>query len=501
MFVKKNKVIKKASPKKVIKKEPFSFQAFFKKNTHVIVPAFISILLYYIVRSYFPIPDFTADSRMYIFGAITDSKLSYRPLGYSSFLSAVHNISPDIATVAFFQFLLFLASTIFFLQTFFSIFAVPKKLKAVVYFVCLVNFPFIFIANTIMTDSLFISLTMLWLTFLLRIITRYNLFSNIMMIAIFWGLLFIRFNALVYPVVAILALLFFVKQKAIKYVNISLIVLISVGFFFNMKNRVQEQTDTNIIAGFSGWQLASNAFNAVMHLKNCNLNDLNEETAIINDLCCRYKDSLQKTNRVKNEYDFGLLWNNNSPFKKYQHYYQAKNNITDEFEGWTKASIALNEYGWSIIRQYPSAYFLRYLVPNTVNYLNPDLEMLQSYQLPGIQILPVIREYYQLPVTVKNSNQNLPNDLNWLYKPLFFIVSVLFILMLVLLLIFYKKIKMAVFPKPVYNAAILLMGFYLLKMMFDVYAAPVAYRYIAMCFPLMASMLIYFVPVLLKKKV
>ena len=171
----------------------------------LIVAGCLSVVLYPLLRYCYPLPDLFVDSVNYVLWAQYDLPVAYRPVGYSVFLQLVHGVSESSGAVVFAQYLLFVLSSVFFFFSVDYLFGLPKKLALPILVVILCNPILLFQSNLISSDSLFCSLTIVWLTTCLWIVKRPGWWPLIAQL-LFLSLAFrVRYIAMFFPVVAIVA--------------------------------------------------------------------------------------------------------------------------------------------------------------------------------------------------------------------------------------------------------------------------------------------------------
>jgi hypothetical protein len=173
----------------------------------------IPVLLFLVFKLLYPYPDFFGDSYSYIYAASVHLDINIWPIGYSKFLTLFHSITySDLALVAFQYFTMQLVALHFFFTVlyFFNLTGWTRKALALFLFV---NPLTLYLCNTINSDALFASLSLLWLTELLWIIQRPRLYQLLLEGVLLFVCFTIRNNAYYFPVIAAIA--FILSKQAI----------------------------------------------------------------------------------------------------------------------------------------------------------------------------------------------------------------------------------------------------------------------------------------------
>jgi hypothetical protein len=455
-----------------------------KEYKRVLIFCLISFVLFIILQNIYPVPNFTEDSKMYIYGAADkNSVVSYRPLGYSVFLKAVHKYNSSISVVVFTQYFLYLASTLFFLFTFLKVFDLKPLYKNILFFFTLVNPPMLFLANSILSDCLFISLTLICFALLIRILLYYRWMDIALMLLTLWCSFFVRYSVLVYPILAITVILLFLPDKLKKFSTIACILLLSAIFYQHTKSLVKDATGVSTFSGFGGWQLANNAMSVYERTPGAKVDTDDPDIRLLDSLAGKYADSVRKVNpNYHGVWDDDYMWLDASPFVVFKRWYRARNPGVDEFSAWTAESVILNKYGWDIIKQYPIRYSRYFVLSNAAAFFIPQMNGLSAYTTPAIYQIPIVQQWYGLPERISNdANALLPRYLNEPFRDIYSVFSVAFVVTMLFYLMNPRKfILSAVRRKIIFSIAI----FWLFLAGFNILVAPVHYRFIAMLFPI-----------------
>jgi hypothetical protein len=369
-----------------------SFYLYLRSQRKLIFVALaISFVIYIPFKYCFPLPDLFVDSSDYILWATYNFSVAYRPLGYSVFLQLLHFISSAAAFTVFIQFCLFLFSTLFCFFNTDYLFGLPSKFKMLVLLLTICNPILIFQTNLISADSLFCSLTILWLTACLWIIKMPGWWALVLQLLFLYLCFRVRYIAMFFPIVAVVVFIVCSAKIYYRLIGIACTVLVIFLTIQLQKNVTEKETGTPIFSGFAGWQIANNALYCYKHI-DINSNDLpSHETQVIDHCVKAYIDSVNNSGGIGDIY----LWDRNSPLKKYLNIC-AHRGHSDYLVAWFISSIPLSDYGWYIIRHYPKEFMQYFILPNTINYFYPNPEALTNYDYKNITLTPETKQWFSL---------------------------------------------------------------------------------------------------------
>jgi len=117
-----------------------------------------------IFKIFYPFPDFISDSYSYIDTNMYDMGANLWPIGYSKFLMLIHGISHSHVFLIFSQYLLLEFSLIYFFISILYLYS-PSRITQIILFIFLFFNPlFIYISNAVLSDALFASLSIIFLS-------------------------------------------------------------------------------------------------------------------------------------------------------------------------------------------------------------------------------------------------------------------------------------------------------------------------------------------------
>lgn len=236
-----------------------SFLKYLAGQKWLLVQSLITfVALYGVLTFLFPLPDFFVDSFTYVDVANRHVNVSYRPLGYSDFLRMVHGISPNCHWLVFVQLFLFYSST---LLTFFSLdylYGLPKKWSPVVFYLLLINPLLVLQANLVSSDSLFCSLTMVWISLCIWIINRPGYILAVLHTVVLFLCFYTRYTAIFYPVIACVVFLIAKGRYLYKITSVLVTLALIIGYVKYQEDTIERSAGVRVFSGFSGWQIANN---------------------------------------------------------------------------------------------------------------------------------------------------------------------------------------------------------------------------------------------------
>ncbi|MBX2904709.1 MAG: hypothetical protein KF744_01635 [Taibaiella sp.] len=357
--------------------------AYLKENRKLFFTAIgISVVCFTSLKLVYPLPDMFPDSLSYILWAKSEEVVQFRPVGYSRFLAYIHYfISESPMAVSAFQYLLFMISGLFCLFSVDYLFKLPVKAKWILMVLLMFNPILIFQTNLIASDSLFCSLSVMWITCCFWIVKQEKWWALALQIVLLYLAFQVRYTALFYPFIAVTALLFFTRRIGYKIVG----VLLTFGIILAAKSRqeqaVYDVTGEKVFSGFSGWQLANNV---LYYYKKIHVDTMKFPTGEMRllDQAVRYHyDSVDKGPGIGSAF----MWSRRSPLKRFNMYY-VKRYKSSYFPMWFKVSVLYQDYAVNLIKQDPGAFLKYYMYPNTLNYFYPETEQLRSYDADRLML-------------------------------------------------------------------------------------------------------------------
>lgn len=328
----------------------------------------------------YPFSECISDSYTYIDVANRNLPISYRPLGYSYFLRGLHFITPSDLLVSSVQYTCLQLSALLFFFTLRFLFN-PGKWATVVLFVALLFNPVsLYVGNFIMSDALFCCFSLLWLIQLCFIIKR-PASRQIIIQAVLLALAFsLRYTAMYYPLLTVLAFLLSSHSWLNKVGGICLSMLFIYGQVYITKETTLKYTGTRVFTPFSGWQIANNAIHIYPYVTIDSTAFPSKEFAHLHRMVKTYFDTTGAAAPSIGNATSDYMWiqKEQTPLKTYMYYYWQENKLRNYYNAWTAVGPVFDQYGSYLVKKHPVAFAQYYLWPNTVNYFVPIGEMMNG---------------------------------------------------------------------------------------------------------------------------
>jgi len=252
--MKKNKI-----PKKNNTSNFFSFMKKKEQKNDLLFIIIFYVLAFIILKYLYPYPDGISDSGGYVAAAISKVYDGYRPFGYSRFLILVHNYSSSISFLVFLQYFINVIASIFFIFSL-KYFFTPKNnyVFSGTLIVSLCSILTIYLTNSVLSDSLFSSLTILWVTFNMWFIRNQKVFIRAgLLFLIFVTLYFLvslRYTGIIYFLIELFLILYLLlRQNKILALFSSFVLSITIiNFYKDQVILTQKITEIDTFTGFSG---------------------------------------------------------------------------------------------------------------------------------------------------------------------------------------------------------------------------------------------------------
>ena len=332
-----------------------------KKNFAIF--SLLSLGVYLVMMILYPTLFISGDSYYYLFGAAKGYNV-FRPMGYSHFLQYLHTISPYSNLILITQYWIHILCSLLFIFTINYFFPSKSNFQLIAFysFSILVIFSpsLLYMCNLLNSDSLFISLTLAYITSLIWFIAN----RSILMICINFLLCYLtfqlRYAGWFYPIVTSIIILMYLRGY------LKLIFIIPIAILFLLINNKTKETykryHVKTVSGFNGWQLANNAMHMLPYI------DLAPESFKDENLVTlhRMTKTIDNSKYKKLGLTFDYMWNNDYPLKQFCFRKMHKEYIYF-FDSWTKCGIIFNDYGKILIIKYPFEYLKHFILPNFIS--------------------------------------------------------------------------------------------------------------------------------------
>lgn len=441
------------------------------KNILLIILGFYTFL-YFIFKYLYPFPDGVSDSGGYVLSAIQNQWGGYRPFGYSWFLIILHKISISISFVTFIQYILNIISTLCFIFTICYFFPVKNKIKEyffIIFSIC--SIITIYLTNCILSDSLFTSLTLLWITtgiwFLNNSKNSIMIFLIHLLLLIF--LFTVRYTGIFYLGITFI-IIYLTEQTKVKKIIFSLIIVLSMFITYNHQTEItKEMTGIKSLGGFSGWFMANNALHILPHIQ---LDENKIDNAEIKQFAV-FAKTFDSLSIIDNTTTAKFLWLKDMPLKQYL-FYRMSTRQTQYLNEYTYLGTYLyNKFAIHIIKEYPFSYIRYFIIPNTLGILYPKFD--DVYYSYDTNFIPKkhLQTWFQTNVNFY-SRSNIVEKLKPILPIFCLIIWILFFFFSIKS--FLIKTNLTLVQNKIYWILAIFIFMYLL---FHIYTAPFALRYIA----------------------
>jgi 4-amino-4-deoxy-L-arabinose transferase-like glycosyltransferase len=385
--------IAKQSPSQV------SFKVFvFRENkVYCLLMLAMMALQFVIFKLCYPFPDFFSDSYSYIEAAWLHLDVNIWPIGYSRFLALFHWFTTSGLALVSFQYFVYSISALYFYLTITYFHHTGRNTRIFLCIFLFFNPLFLYLANYVTSDMLFVSMSIVWLTQVIWILRRpkiYHLFVQ----ALLMGIMFtFRYNAMLYPIIAAVVFLLSRQRVWIKVLGIITGPALIIPFILWQSHAAKVMTGTAQFPPIlGGWQWGNNA----LYMRGFITEDSNAfptlQTAELDRIARKYFSQPSRPQDL-------LFWevanffirHYDAPLKQYMgRHYHPKTDYED-IADWGKSAVVFDQYGKFLIKRHPWAYARYYLLVNTKNYFAPPLEKLEIYNLGFDEMWPIGQHWFK----------------------------------------------------------------------------------------------------------
>ena len=450
------------------------------RNKVILFFSIIAIFTQFFAFKYFyPFASYIhGDSFSYLNAAYKNLSINTYMIGYSMFLRFFSIItSSDTALVAI-QYLLLQGSSLFFLLTIFYFYRPRQLTRGLLFCFMLFNPLFLYMANLISSDALFLALSLVWFTLLLWIIIY---FPSTMLLILHTFILYIaftvRYNALIYPFIGALAIGFSNLSLRKKIAGIAAPLLLTGAFILYTCGQYKALTGTWQYSPFSGWQMTNNAMYAYRYVDSAKRKPVPAKFKALDNMIRTYFDStrdIRKHPQEALEASTVYMWAPQLTLYKYRNMQFTKDSTTSEFKRWASMGPFYAAYGAYIIRQYPWQYVQHFLWPNTQKYYAPPVEFLATYNSDKDSTAPIALKWFGYKsLRLKARAKNLDAPVLEFYPILSGIINVVMLLGLLCFILLKGYLQNTTFRKGILLAG----AVWIINAAFTIFASSAALRF------------------------
>jgi hypothetical protein len=427
------------------------------------------ILQVCIFKLLYPFADYNRDSYNYIIAAISNSNYSLWPTGYSKFLHLLHSINESDSVPTTLQYLLLEVSGFLFFITLRQRYTLSAYSTNTLFAFLLFNPLFLYISNYISPDSIFIALSLLWVSNLLTIIHKPAAWQLVTQALLLLVLMTIKIQALVYPLISVITFLHTQHPPAYKIAGIATCVAV-VAIMASRVSDAHGNGRQMPLAAVMGWNLANNALYLYPHIDSGKI-QASPKTRSIDKIVRKHFYETPRERIAVSPLDGAYyMYAFESPLRQYWlHQLLAGKNRTEE-QIWVQLAPVLSDYGKEIIRKNPSEYAIYYLLPNAMNYLFPKPFEWAVYNAGQQDVAPVVKEWFQYKEAPRCVFPRVQGIVLFFFSALFLMINASFLLVAGWVI---AKNKLRSQHQAIKSGFTLCLLFYCVNVVFSITLAPV----------------------------
>jgi hypothetical protein len=356
----------------------------------------LAIIQFVVFKLCFPFPDFISDSYNYIWGAHLHLDVNIWPIGYSKFLSLFHWFTTSAFALVFFQYDMYIFSVAYLYFTLTYFFPVGKVIRIVLTILLFFNPLLLFLANYVSSDTLFASMSTIWLTQLIWIIRRSRLSQIFLQAGLLLIMFTFRYNAMVYPILAAVAFTLSSQRLWRKVAGIISGPVLILWFIIWSSQAAKVMTGAPQFPPIlGGWQWANNALYMRGYIHEDSTVFPSSQTAEV-DLLARqfFNRPDHPLNDLAGAMGNFFIIRTDAPLKQYVRSHFRITSYDGYVTSWGKAAVVFGQYGKFLIKRHPGAYARYYLWVNAGNYIFPLLENLGPYNMGQTTMWPAGQQWF-----------------------------------------------------------------------------------------------------------
>jgi hypothetical protein len=470
------------------------FIDYIKQNKRFLWLAIIIGIVYFIIiRFLYPIPSYYADSFTFVGAAARNQPISFRPIMYSRLIQFFHFISTSDVLLLGAQYTSLLLANLFFFFSSCWLFRLSKLYKWVLYILLICHPFYLFASNYISSDAFFTSFTITWFTLLLWIMFKPRWYIILLHLALLVLLFMLRYNAVYYPLLTALAILFSSLAKWKKAPTISISILLILTCIECTRRATESYAGTKVFSAFSGWQLANNALHVIryQHIDSAEMKTEKEKEIL------RHCQSFFATNKdsIPTKASAWYMWYDNSPLKTYLLRYDSGRPY---FRKWNALGPVYADFGKRIIIQHPITYAKHFVGSNCVEYIYPKLEIYETYFEGVDTIARVAQDYFKYKSNRVSKHRPAVYSAVFGLWPAFFAVANIILLLSGAWYFFSKRHQFH--PKITNRFILLFAAYFFINFFFIILLAPSVLRYNIPVLVLSFPFILFFIKEIISKK-
>jgi hypothetical protein len=399
------------------------------------------VLVVFVFKYYYPKACIAWDTNYYL-DIAKDLHADIRPIGYSYLLERIYHLRESFTAIIAIQFALFFFAVYSLLVTLRRFFNVGGWLFYLLGVIILAEPAMLYYSNTILSDSFFASLTILYLATLIRYVMQKNRAYLVLHGLLIYCCIEVRFIALYYAFFSVLIFILYIREWRYKIEGGCIALLcFFIAYTANVK-RNEAEYGMDVFSAFSGWTQANNAIYALPDVPKTIATDNVALNGLHNYIAGYMDTSSIKVEKITTDY----VWSPQSPLNIIRQ--RVEDSI--RFNAPDKLSFALtmfiladryDEWGKYIQLHYPVAFIKHYIWPNTATLITPeDGEMMDYYMMQKLSSDNWMR-YHTTEAEIKCRRDIYKDNINTLNTIYYHVRFALFIIVSLLLLISSMRLK------------------------------------------------------------
>ena len=378
---------------------PFKDYVFAENRVYCMVILGIMILEWILFKLCYPFPDFFSDSYGYIIAAALHLNVNIWPIGYSRFLAFFHFFTTSGWTLVFFQYLVWSVSALYFYLTVTYFYHTGRNTRTFLCIFLFFNPLFLYVANYVTSDMLFISMSTIWITQLIWILHRPRLYQALVQAILVFIMFTFRYNAMIYPLIATGVFLMSKQKIWAKVLGIVSAPVLILLFIIWSSQAAKDLTGTAQFPPIlGGWQWGNNA----LYIRGFIQEDSNAfptpETAELDRISRKFFSLPSRPqDLLYSEVANFFIRHPEAPLKQYMRRHYHPHTDYEDIVAWGKVAVIFDLYGKFIIKRHPLAFARYYLLVNTKNYFIPPLEKLEIYNVGQNEMWSSGQAWFQYP--------------------------------------------------------------------------------------------------------
>jgi len=436
----------------------------------------INIVTFTLFKEFlYPFPNFCPSSYSFIGAASTNAASNLWPIGYSKFLWLFHQVTHSDTALVAFQFFFLTAVLLYFFCTVHYFYRFGKESFNLLFSFLFFDPLFLYLANYIVSDALFLGCSLWWFTQLIWILHRPKPYYIVTHALLLFVAFTISYTAAYYLIVSCLTFAFSPQKPGWKISGMLLGPVLIVLFVMHTLNANEQQTGHRQFSAFSGWRQADNALFMYPHVI-VDSSQLPEKYEALDRMVRKYFQHADNNALSVGPADgFFYIVRPNTPLLYYLSLKEDLDHPNEEFKKVAAASPLFSDYARYLVDGRRGAYVQYFLLPNLGVYWWPTMDKLVTYNIRKDTVNEIVRSWFDYPygAPAKPGSKYLEVPLLSPFPAFFLGINICFILGLAWFLWFRNGIQV----NPYFLYGLGLSTFFLfLNAGFSIWLAPIVFE-------------------------